>query len=128
MFFPVIYVPGIAGEFFRDQALTVTISLLVSILAALLLQPMLSAHILKVPKDQPSAIFRPFENGFQAVMRHYHRRLEWIMEHKVFFFALVIVGLGGAAWLGMQMRTSFMPDRTRGDFTLAMEMPGDYHS
>ena len=47
VFFPVIYVPGIAGEFFRDQALTVTISLLVSVFAALLLQPMLSAHILK---------------------------------------------------------------------------------
>ena len=47
VFFPVIYVPGIAGEFFRDQALTVTISLLVSIAAALLLQPTLSARILE---------------------------------------------------------------------------------
>ena len=65
VFFPVIYVPGIAGEFFRDQALTVTISLLVSILAALLLQPMLSAYILKAPGDRPSALFRPFDDGVQ---------------------------------------------------------------
>ena len=55
VFFPVIYVPGIAGEFFRDQALTVTISLLVSIFAALLLQPMLSAHILKTPRRSAAA-------------------------------------------------------------------------
>jgi len=58
VFFPVIYVPGIAGEFFRDQALTVTISLTVSIFAALLLQPMLSAHILKTPREIPSLIWR----------------------------------------------------------------------
>ena len=47
VFFPVVYVPGIAGAFFRDQALTVTFSLLVSIGAALLLQPVLSARILR---------------------------------------------------------------------------------
>ena len=123
VFFPVIYVPGIAGEFFRDQALTVTISLLVSILAALLLQPMLSAHILKVPQDKPSAIFAPFENAFQRVMEHYHRRLVWVMDHKALFFVLLLVGLGAAGWMGSQMRAAFMPDRTRGDFTLAMEMP-----
>jgi hydrophobic/amphiphilic exporter-1 (mainly G- bacteria), HAE1 family len=123
VFFPVIYVPGIAGEFFRDQAMTVTISLLVSILAALLLQPMLSAHILKTPKDRPSAIFVPFENGFQRVLKHYHGRLEWVMEHKGLFFVMLLIGLAASGWMGFQMRASFMPDRTRGDFTLALEMP-----
>ena len=44
VFFPVVYVPGIAGAFFRDQALAVTCSLLVSVLAALLLQPVLAAR------------------------------------------------------------------------------------
>ncbi len=123
VFFPVIYVPGIAGEFFRDQALTVTISLLVSIFAALLLQPMLSAHILKTPQDTPAAIFRPFENAFQRLMKHYHGRLEWFMDHKGLFTGLLLVGLAIAGWMGSQMRSSFMPERTRGDFTLAMEMP-----
>jgi len=123
VFFPVIYVPGIAGEFFRDQALTVTISLLVSVFAALLLQPMLSAHILKAPKDQPSLIFRPFENAFQAVMGRYHRLLETVMNHKVAFLVLVLIGLTVSGFLGSRMRLSFMPDRTRGDFTLAVELP-----
>ncbi len=123
VFFPVIYVPGIAGEFFRDQALTVTISLVVSIFAALLLQPMLSAHILKAPKDRPSLFFVPFENAFQAVQRRYHALLETVMEHKIAFLVLVLVGLAGGGFLGSNMRLGFMPDRTRGDFTLAMELP-----
>ncbi|MEN8007586.1 MAG: efflux RND transporter permease subunit [Candidatus Krumholzibacteriota bacterium] len=123
VFFPVIYVPGIAGEFFRDQALTVTISLVVSIFAALLLQPMLSAHILKTPKDVPSLIFRPGERLFQTVIRKYHGVLERVMDHKVVFLAVVLIALAGVGLLGTKMRLSFMPDRTRGDFTLAVELP-----
>ena len=123
VFFPVIYVPGIAGEFFRDQALTVTISLLVSIFAALLLQPMLSAHILKAPQDKPGLIFRPFENGFQWVLRTYHGLLERAMDHKVAFLAVLLVCMVFCGYEGSRMRLSFMPDRTRGDFTLSMELP-----
>lgn len=123
VFFPVIYVPGIAGEFFRDQALTVTISLIVSVFAALLLQPMLSAHILKVPSDKPGVIFRPFENIFQAVLRQYHRALEWVLDHKTVFLVFVAAGLVLGGWLGSRLDTSFMPERTRGDFTLAIELP-----
>ena len=123
VFFPVIYVPGIAGEFFRDQALTVTISLVVSIFAALLLQPMLSAHILKTPKEIPSLIFRPGERAFQAVIRKYHGLLARVMDHKTVFLLVLLIALAGAGLMGSKMRLSFMPDRTRGDFTLAMELP-----
>ncbi len=123
VFFPVIYVPGIAGEFFRDQALTVTISLVVSIFAALLLQPMLSAYILKTPKEIPSPIFRPGERAFQAVTRAYHRLLSKVMDHKLVFMVLLLFALGLSFLVGSRMRLSFMPDRTRGDFTLAIELP-----
>ena len=45
---PIVFVVvGVAGQVFRDQALTVTFSLMVSIAAALLLQPVLSARILR---------------------------------------------------------------------------------
>jgi HAE1 family hydrophobic/amphiphilic exporter-1 len=123
VFFPVIYVPGVAGEFFRDQALTVTISLLVSILAALLLQPMLSAHILRAPGDRPAALFRPFDAFVRMLMRGYHRLLEKALDRKLAFFAVLTVAVGLAGWLGTDLRLTFMPDRTRGDFTLALELP-----
>ena len=43
VFFPMVFISGIAGQLFRDQALTVTFSLLLSLLVALTLVPMLSA-------------------------------------------------------------------------------------
>jgi HAE1 family hydrophobic/amphiphilic exporter-1 len=123
VFFPVIYVPGIAGAFFRDQALTVTISLLVSILAAVLLQPMLSAYILRAPGDRPPAFFRPFDRAYEALAARYHTLLERVLARKAPFFACLAAGLAVAAWLGLGLPRSFMPERTRGDFTLALELP-----
>ncbi|MDZ7644526.1 MAG: efflux RND transporter permease subunit [Woeseiaceae bacterium] len=43
VFFPIVFISGIAGQLFRDQALTVTFALLFSLLVALTLIPMLAA-------------------------------------------------------------------------------------
>ncbi len=51
VFLPLIFVEGIAGQLFRDQALTITFSLLVSLAIALTFIPMLAAQ--KVDKKQP---------------------------------------------------------------------------
>ncbi len=47
VFFPLVFVQGIAGQLFSDQALTVTFALLASLIVALTLIPMLSAHTKK---------------------------------------------------------------------------------
>jgi len=122
VFFPVIYVPGIAGEFFRDQALTVTFSLLVSILAALILQPMLSAKLLR-PTERPAAIFRPGLAVQDRLLRLYHDRLPWVLDHKAIFLAVVVVALVASGFLAHGMRKTFLPDRNRGDFSLNLELP-----
>ena len=123
VFFPVIYVPGIAGEFFRDQALTVTFSLLVSILVALLLQPMLSSKILQAPTDRPWLIFRPVEHFFSALFSSYHRALTWVLDHKTSFLVMVVVAMAAIGVVGAGMTRSFLPERSRGDFTVALELP-----
>ncbi len=51
VFLPIIFVEGIAGQVFRDQALTVTYSLLVSLLVALTLIPMIAASDRGANKD-----------------------------------------------------------------------------
>jgi HAE1 family hydrophobic/amphiphilic exporter-1 len=66
VFFPVIYVPGVAGAFFRDQALTVTFAMLISIATALLLQPMVAARMLKVGQG-PRGVFRWFNHALNVV-------------------------------------------------------------
>ncbi len=56
VFFPLVFVKGIAGQLFRDQALTVTFSLLASLIVALTLIPMLAS--IRREKHKPEASVR----------------------------------------------------------------------
>ncbi len=58
VFFPLVFVHGIAGQLFRDQALTVTIAMLMSLLVSLTLIPMLSSLKAKAPMG-----YRPETGG-----------------------------------------------------------------
>ena len=123
VFFPVVYVPGIAGAFFRDQALTVTFSILVSVGAALLLQPVLSARILRLRRRPPRGLFRLFAAALQAIHTVYHAVLVRVLRRPLVFVLLVVAGLAGTAWLTLGLDRSFMPQRSQGDLRLDLEMP-----
>lgn len=123
VFFPVVYVPGIAGAFFRDQALTVTLSMSVSLVVALLLQPVLSARMLKVSETPPRGLFRWFDRGISAAIGRYHHLLIRSLEAPKRFLAGVVVGIAAVAALSLTIDRSFMPARTGGDIRLDVEYP-----
>jgi HAE1 family hydrophobic/amphiphilic exporter-1 len=123
VFFPVVYVPGIAGAFFRDQALAVTFSLLVSVGTALLLQPMVSARLLAGGDEGPRGLFRLFENVYQASYQLYHGLLVRSLRHPVALLLLLVIVLAGAGFVGSQLQRSFMPERTSGDLRAEIELP-----
>jgi HAE1 family hydrophobic/amphiphilic exporter-1 len=123
VFFPVIYVPGIAGAFFRDQALTVTLTLAVSIGAALVLQPVMSARLLSAAARGPRGLFRQFQSGFDRLHDQYHRLLVVALRRPAIPLIVLLVALGGAAVWGLRLDRSFMPQRSQGDLRLELELP-----
>jgi HAE1 family hydrophobic/amphiphilic exporter-1 len=123
VFFPVVYVPGIAGAFFRDQALAVTFSLLVSISTALLLQPMLSARVLSHKAGPPRGVFGLFNSGFEWFYRVYHGVLLRTLRRPTVMLVVLAIGIIGAGVLGSQLKRSFMPERSAGDFRIELELP-----
>ncbi len=123
VFFPVVYVPGIAGAFFRDQALTVTFSLLVSIGAALLLQPVLSARLLRASDGGPRGLFRIFHWGLEKIHDVYHPLLVRTLRTPAPFLVLLLLGLCGAYFWAVHLDRSFLPERSLGDVRLDLELP-----
>ncbi len=123
VFFPVVYVPGIAGAFFRDQALTVTFSLIISVFAALLLQPVLASRILKSKDTGPRGLFRLFQWGFDRLHDFYHGVLVGALRHPWLLLLLLIAGLGGAGYLGTQLNRGLLPERSLGDLRIDLELP-----
>ncbi len=78
VFFPMVFVSGIAGQLFRDQALTVTYALLFSLVVALTLIPMLSA-MRAGPRFAAASDSRP-PGRFTRIMAAVVRLFRWIFR------------------------------------------------
>jgi hydrophobic/amphiphilic exporter-1 (mainly G- bacteria), HAE1 family len=94
VFLPLVFVDGIAGQLFRDQALTVTFALLVSLLVALTLIPML-ASLGEKPRARASGDL-PFEADSPASMpRGWMARLRGFLAAAITFVAVFLTRMIG---------------------------------
>jgi len=87
VFFPMVFISGIAGQLFRDQALTVTFALLFSLLVALTVIPMLAALGAGSRYGYESATTGP---GWQPKNR-FTRFIKRIFDFIVWLFNLIVV-------------------------------------
>ena len=100
-----------------------TLALVVSIGAALLLQPVLSSRLLRAEPRPPRGVFRVFKAGFDALHHVYHGALVRTLRHPLPMLLLLVLALGGALWWGSGLDRSFMPERSLGDLRLELEYP-----
>jgi len=93
VFFPLVFVQGVAGQLFKDQALTVSIALMVSLVVSLTLIPMLSSIKAKAPMafaDESSPSNGSFVGRTGAWMQR--ARPRWLFATMLRVFRLVAVG------------------------------------
>jgi len=103
VFFPIIFVEGVAGQLFRDQALTITFSLLCSLIVSLTLLPMLACHFMQrkerkpAPDGQPATQFNDVRNdkqpGQAAVPGKIPGRIKKITRLILYPFRFVLVNI-----------------------------------
>ncbi|WP_375269569.1 efflux RND transporter permease subunit, partial [Phenylobacterium sp.] len=74
VFTPVSFMGGMAGQFFREFGLTVSVAVIFSLLVARLLTPLMAAYLLK-PTTHPHER-KPFTGP-------YRRTLEWALDHRI---------------------------------------------
>ncbi len=116
VFLPIVYVHGASGELFKEQAITVTFSLVCSLIAAILIIPMLYSGVYR--KRQKISVTRKKSIQFNA----YGRFLEKVLHHKtwVLIGALLLIGLG---WLMLQqLGSEFMPKTDTREFYIDIKM------
>ena len=138
VFLPIVFVEGVAGQLFRDQALTVTVSLLVSLVVALTLIPMLSAAGSPLPRqtgrDEDEWKAAPDdrdheEDTGQSMLtlgwfsRLYDRLLQGVLYRPgltlVIGFCLFFASLAGSRQLG----TELIPQLSEGEFFFEVNLP-----
>ena len=122
VFVPVAFLGGIAGELYRQFAVTVAVAVVISGIVALTLTPALCALILKSVHGE-SAFFRPFNNGFSRLTKFYTGIVNLTLHHRI-IGALVFVGIIIAAVV--MLRTvpgSFVPPEDQGYVVTAVILP-----
>ena len=95
VFMPLMFMGGIIGQLFKEFAITIAVSILVSGLVSLTLTPMLCSRLLKPHgTEKHGKLFMATERAFDSSLRAYERSLRWVMEHRpvsLAFSALVLV-------------------------------------
>jgi multidrug efflux pump len=89
---PLLFMGDIVGRLFREFAVTLAVTILISAVVALTLTPMLSARWLKEPKDEhPSWIAERAAAGFTWLEHHYERGVDFVLARR---FATLMVAIG----------------------------------
>lgn len=122
VFIPVAFLGGIAGEMYRQFAVTVAVAVVISGVVALTLTPALCAVLLKASHGE-SAFFKAFNRAFSHFTHLYTQTVNLTLHHKVigtFVFAAII---GLVVVLLRTVPGSFVPPEDQGYVISAVIMP-----
>lgn len=115
VFLPIVYIQGAAGELFKEQAWTVSFSLLSSLFVAILLIPMLAARYVKTPKKNEASI----------QIKGYGRLVGKLLKYRYAVIGTAIVVMVGSYMLLPLIEKEFMPKAESKEFSIFMTLePG----
>ncbi len=122
VFTPVAFLGGIAGELYRQFAVTIGVSVVLSGFVALTLTPALCAILLR-NKSKPFKIFRLFNDGFERFKLNYIKGVSFNLLHR-WFTAAILVAVTVGCWEFLQIvPTSFVPREDQGILRVAIQLP-----
>ena len=134
VFIPVAFISGITGQFYRQFALTISFSTLLSAFNSLTLSPALAALLLKPHNARPDWFtrgmnrslgwfFRLFNNAFENTQAGYIRGLRRVVRFSTLTL-LVYGGLVALAYFGFRsVPTGFIPPQDQGYLIVPVQMP-----
>jgi multidrug efflux pump len=80
---PLLFMGDIVGRLFREFAVTLSVTILVSAVVSLTLTPMMSARLLKhTPAEKQGRFYRVSERAFERTIHYYDRTLQFVLRHQ----------------------------------------------
>ncbi len=122
VFVPVAFLGGIAGQLYKQFAVTVAVAVVLSGVVALTLTPALCALLLKAQHTE-NKLFAPFNRAFERLTGAYTRTVGFTLKHGIvgaLVFALII---GGTALFFRIIPGSFVPAEDQGYLISALILP-----
>ncbi|MBK8113924.1 MAG: multidrug efflux RND transporter permease subunit [Candidatus Accumulibacter sp.] len=123
VFVPIAFLGGLTGELYRQFAVTISISVVLSGIVALTLSPALCVIMLKHGHRQPNRFFRWFNGWFSRVTRHYLDGVVWVIRRAALVLTLFAGMVAITAFLWRTTPGSLVPDEDQGFYISAIILP-----
>jgi HAE1 family hydrophobic/amphiphilic exporter-1 len=112
---PLLLMSGIIGRLFREFAVTLAMTIVVSAVVALTLTPMLASRFLKGhDEERHGRLYKLSEKGFEALARAYERGLDFVLRHRFVTLMSFLVTVAATVYLFVIIPKGFFPQQDTG--------------
>jgi HAE1 family hydrophobic/amphiphilic exporter-1 len=114
VFIPLLLLGGIVGRLFREFAVTVTITILISALVSLTLTPTMCSRFLRPENGNHGRIYKAAEHAFEALQEAYSATLDLALRHHRVTFTIFLATLAATGYLFVKIPKGFFPTQDTG--------------
>jgi len=112
---PLLFMGDVVGRLFREFAVTLSVTILVSAFVSLTLTPMMCARLLRhKPESQQGRFYRKSEEIFQRIIAFYGRTLTWVLKHQTATLVVAAATLVATLLLYLVIPKGFFPVQDTG--------------
>jgi len=122
VFVPVAFLGGIAGQLYKQFAVTVAVAVVLSGVVALTLTPALCALLLKAQHSE-NRFFAPFNRAFERFTERYTKSVGFTLRHGIVGFLVFAAVIGTTALFFRIIPGSFVPAEDQGYLISALILP-----
>src|SRR6195256_403801 len=112
---PLLFMGDIVGRLFREFAVTLAVTIVISALVSLTLTPMMAARLLKNPKKvKHGRLYQATERAYERVIEWYGTTLRWVLKHQTITLLATAAALALTVYLYVIVPKGFFPVQDTG--------------
>jgi multidrug efflux pump len=121
---PLLFMGDVVGRLFREFAITLSVTILISAVVSLTLVPMACAKLLKAESDSHENAFQRYSReGFDRIIAVYGHALNWVLDRQTFVLLIALGTFGLTALLYVVIPKGFFPLQDTGVIQAISEAP-----
>ncbi len=112
---PLLFMGDVVGRLFREFAVTLSVTILISAAVSLTLTPMMCSRLLRLkPQSEQSRFYRVSQRAFEAIIARYGRTLGWVLKHQGATLVVAVATLALTVGLYVVIPKGFFPVQDTG--------------
>jgi len=112
---PLLFMGDVVGRLFREFAVTLSVTIVVSAIVSLTLTPMMCGLLLRhTPPEQQGWLYKKSEDVYKGIIDFYGMTLQWVLGHQFATLMIALATLGVTVWLYIIIPKGFFPVQDTG--------------